>query len=306
MKADNLPARPKRGSRLLLGLISWTLLAAQIACAPGAAPKLQSAVACTSGDSVAEYQSLSPAEQSQFVEKYRQQYSPALEKVRAALKAPHPEPPFRVLARLKVVDSIQEKISRKKYNCLSEMTDIAGARIVIPSYASIPLVTQNIESGLKIVEKDDFITDQRGTGYRAIHYLAAVDGRVVEIQVHTHRGTIWAEASHRLVYKGPFSDDKAVIAYLNRLSAAIFWLDSGLLRELPDIPETLPGQAREDLKKVVVGVRDYSLQSVFELNQFYAQLAREILERDSFDWDDIVGMGGSTNPRKKIEQRLAP
>jgi ppGpp synthetase/RelA/SpoT-type nucleotidyltranferase len=295
----------KQRIRPLLISIVFALLAAQIACAPAVAPNLQNA-ACPAGDSIAEYQGLSPAQQLQFVERYRQQYSPALEKVRAALKAPHPEPPFRVLARLKVVDSIQEKITRKKYTCISELTDIAGGRIVIPSYAALPLVTLNIERALKTVEKEDMITDQRGTGYRAIHYLAEVDGRMVEIQIHTHRGTIWAAASHRLVYKGPFSNDKAVIAYLNRLSEAIFWLDSGLLRELPDVPETLPGPAKEDLKKVVVGVRDYSLQSVFELNQFYAQLAREILESDSFDLDAVVKMGGAANPRKKIEQRAAP
>ncbi|HEY3303612.1 MAG TPA: RelA/SpoT domain-containing protein [Candidatus Binatia bacterium] len=295
----------KHDKSIFISLIASALLAAQIACAPAAAPKLQSA-ACKLGDSVAEYRNLSPAQQTQLVEKYRQQYSPALEKVRAALKAPHPDPPFRVLARLKVVDSIQEKISRRKYNCLSEMTDIAGSRIVIPSYAALPLVTENIERALKTVEKEDMITDQRGTGYRAIHYLADVDGRIVEIQIHTHRGTIWAEASHRLVYKGPFSQDKAVIAYLNRLSEAIFWLDSGLLRELPDVPQSLPAEAREDLKKVVVGVRDYGLQSAFELNQFYAQLAREILERDSFDLDDVVDMGGSSKMRKSIEQKSTP
>jgi ppGpp synthetase/RelA/SpoT-type nucleotidyltranferase len=295
----------KQRVRPLLRLIAWALLVVQIACVPAAAPNLQSA-ACKSGDSVAGYQNLSPTQQTQLVEKYRQQYSPALEKVRAALKVSHPEPPFRVLARLKATDSIQEKIVRKKYACLSEMTDIAGARIVIPSYAAIPLVTQNIERALKIVEKEDMITDQRGTGYRAIHYLAEVDGRVVEIQIHTHRGTIWAAASHRLVYKGPFPNDEAVVSYLNRLSETIFWLDSGLLRELPDVPGTLPGPAREDLKKVVVGVRDYSLQSVFELNQFYAQLAREILESDSFDLDAVVKMGGAINLRKTIEQRAAP
>jgi ppGpp synthetase/RelA/SpoT-type nucleotidyltranferase len=281
--------RNQRG-RPFLGFLAGALFAAPISCAPAVAPKLQSAAACESGDSVAEYQRLSPAQQLQFVDKHRQQYAPALEKVRAALKAPHPEPPFRVLGRLKATDSIQEKITRKKYTCISELTDIAGARIVIPSYAAVPLVTLNIERALKTVEKEDMITDQRGTGYRAIHYLVEVDGRIVEIQIHTHRGTIWAAASHRLVYKGPFSNDKAVIAYLNRLSETIFWLDSGLLRELPDVPESLPGAAREDLKKVVVGVRDYSLQSVFELNQFYAQLAREILESDSFDLEDVAKM----------------
>jgi hypothetical protein len=34
------------------------------------------------------------------------------------------------------------------------------------------------------------------------------------------------------------------------------------------------------------------LQSAFELNQFYVQLARELLERDSFDLEDVAKMKG--------------
>ena len=278
-----------RKSCRLPALAVAVLLAIQLACTRAPLPG-QTFPACKAGDySVAQYRSLNPTQQAQLVENYRKQYSPALEKVRATLKDAHLDPPFYVLGRLKTVDSIEEKLSRKEYTCISDLTDIAGVRIIIPSYAALPLVTQSIESMLFIVEKEDFILDQRRTGYRAIHYLTTVNNRAVEIQIHTHRGTLWAEASHRLVYKGPFSGNRAVISYLNRLSDAIFRLDSGLLQELPPVPETLPPPAREDLTNVVAAVQNFRSLSAVELNRFYMQLERQMLERDSFDLDAATG-----------------
>ena len=125
-------------SCLLPALAVAVLLATQLACTQ-ATPPTQTSAACKAGDySVAQYRSLNPAQQTQLVENCRKQYSPALEKVQGTLKDAHPDPPFRVLGRLKTVDSIQEKISRKKYTFISELTDIAGARIIIPSYAALP------------------------------------------------------------------------------------------------------------------------------------------------------------------------
>jgi ppGpp synthetase/RelA/SpoT-type nucleotidyltranferase len=291
----------KRGLCQWLRFAGAALLAAQLSCAQAAAP-LQAKAGCKAGDdTVAQYQGLGPAEQNRFVENYRRQYAPVLEKALGALRAAHSNPPFRVLGRIKATDSIQEKVSRRNYACFSELTDVAGTRIVIPSYAALPLVTQNIERAFSIVEKEDLIPDQRGTGYRAIHYLVTVDGRIVEIQVHTQRGTIWAEASHRLVYKGPFSDNRAVISYLNRLSETVFLLDSGLLRELPDVPSTLPAAAREDLVKAVAAIHDVGRQNAAELNKFYAEVERDMLERDSFDLEDLWGRSaGSPSLRRSM------
>ncbi|HEY2990596.1 MAG TPA: RelA/SpoT domain-containing protein [Candidatus Binatia bacterium] len=289
--------QPIRRALLLAGA---PLLAGLLACTQVAAPT-QAQAACPAGDyTVAQYQNLTPAQQTQFVENYRRQYAPVLEKVLETLRASGLDPPLRVLGRLKVVESIQEKIVRKKYACFSELTDIAGARIIIPSYAALPLVTQNVENALRIVEKEDLIMDRRGTGYRAIHYLALVDGRLAEIQIHTHRGTIWAEASHRLVYKGPFADNQAVISYLYRLSEAIFWLDSDHLRELPMVAGALPPDAREDLIKVVASINDFGKQTAAELNRFYEQLALEMLEHDSFDLDDVSGLSAGFTTWRKV------
>jgi len=218
---------------------------------------------CTVGDYfIEDYQRLPPKQQNEFVESYRQKYSSALRQALDELRALHSDTSFQVLGRLKSVPSIREKIVRKKYRCFSELTDIAGTRLVIADYAALPLVTERIERHFFVREKQDLMRDEEKTGYRAIHYLAWVDGRVVEIQIHTRRGTLWAEASHRLVFKGPFADNQALVSYLRRLSQAIFLLDSGLQGQIPQAPEALPAEARKILTETIADILAVGKRSV--------------------------------------------
>ncbi|RPJ60938.1 MAG: hypothetical protein EHM23_08665 [Acidobacteria bacterium] len=244
------PWGSKRSLRLLLGM-------ALLIFAPHGGPvaQSQSEWRCAIGDPpVHEYQSLPPNKRTVFVERYRWLYSMPLQKTLDALRAVFSEPYFHVLGRLKSVPSIQEKIVRKKYLCFSELTDVAGTRLVIVDYAALPLVTERIERHFSVKEKQDLLRDEAKTGYRAVHYLVWVDGRIVEIQIHTRRGTLWAEASHRLVFKGPFADNPALVTYLCELSQTIFLLDSGLQGQIPEIPEALPAEARAILTETVVDI----------------------------------------------------
>lgn len=240
---------------------------------------------CRVGDySIAEYERLSPKQQAEFIETYRQRHSSPWKQALEALQAAHKNPPFQVVGRLKTASSIQEKISRKKYHCFSQLTDIAGTRLIIPSYAALPLVTQNIENQFVVREKEDLVKEVRPTRYRAIHYLVLVEDRPVEIQIHTYRGTLWAEASHRLVYKGPFPDHQPLISYLERLSDVIFLLDSGLPAQIPEVPEALPLAAKEMLKKTVAGIKDVSVQNLADLHR---QIQTVMLTEDFFALDEF-------------------
>ena len=240
---------------------------------------------CKVGDvSVAEYERQSPEQQVAFVEAYRQWHSVAWKLAVEALRAAHGNPPFQVVGRLKTGANIQETIARKKYRCFSQLTDIAGTRLVIPNYAALPLVTQNIENQFVVREKEDLIKEVRPTRYRAIHYLVWVDDRPVEIQIHTYRGTLWAEASHRLVYKGPFADNQALVSYLERLSDVTFLLDSGLAAQIPEVPEALPPSAKEILKKTVAGVKDVSVRNLADLRR---QIQTVMLTDDFFALDEF-------------------
>jgi len=240
---------------------------------------------CKVGDvSVAEYERQSAEQRVAFVEAYRQRHFAAWKLALEALRAAHGDPPFQVIGRLKTTASIQEKILRKKYRCFSQLSDIAGTRLVIPNYAALPLVTHNIENHFVIREKEDLVKEVRPTRYRAIHYLVLVEDRPVEIQIHTYRGTLWAEASPRLVYKGPFADHQPLISYLERLSDVIFLLDSGLPAQIPEVPEALPPAAKETLKRIVAGIKDVSVRNLADLRR---QIQTVMLTEDFFALDEF-------------------
>ena len=131
---------------------------------------------CNVGDpSVAEYNQLSPTEQNEKIEELRREHQSEMKTTVSALENFFPNLPIDVISRLKTVASIQEKIVRKGYKCFSRLTDIAGVMLVIPNYAAIPMVAHTIENEFDVIEKKDIINDQRGNGYRAIHYVAVVD-----------------------------------------------------------------------------------------------------------------------------------
>jgi len=211
---------------------------------------------CKVGDpSVAEYNQLSPNEQKEKIEDLRREHKSEMEMTVQAFKSFFPNVPIEVRNRLKTVASIQEKLVRKGYKCFSSLTDIAGVMLVIPNYAAIPMVTHSIENEFDVKEEIDLINDKRGNGYRAIHYVVVVDGRHVEIQIHTARGNIWAFLIHELVYKGPYEEDSNVDKYLIEVSRRIFLLDSGFATQIPPIPADLPAPAKTKIEEALHKVR---------------------------------------------------
>ena len=211
---------------------------------------------CKVGDpSVAEYNQLSPNEQKEKIEDLRREHKSEMEMTVQAFKSFFPNVPIEVRNRLKTVASIQEKLVRKGYKCFSSLTDIAGVMLVIPNYAAIPMVTHSIENEFDVKEEIDLINDKRGNGYRAIHYVVVVDGRHVEIQIHTARGNIWAFLIHELVYKGPYEEDSNVDKYLIEVSRRIFLLDSGFATQIPPIPTDLPAPAKTKIEEALHKVR---------------------------------------------------
>ncbi len=212
---------------------------------------------CKVGDpSVAEYNQLGPSEQTEKIEDLRREHKSEMEMTVEAFKSFFADVPIEVRNRLKTVASIQEKLVRKGYKCFSSLTDIAGVMLVIPNYAAIPMVTHDIENEFDVKEEIDLINDQRGNGYRAIHYVVVVDGRHVEIQIQTARGNIWAFLIHELVYKGPYEEKSNVDKYLIEVSRRIFLLDSGFTIQIPPIPADLPPPAKTKIEEALHKVRN--------------------------------------------------
>lgn len=214
--------------------------------------------ACPGRDlSAVEYLRLGADEQKEGIEAYRGAYRSAMEAVVYRLRKLFADKPVKIQFRLKTVESIQEKLIRKGYRCLSQMTDIAGVRVLILDYAAIPFVSQTVQGYFTVREKEDLINDPRETGYRAIHYLLSMAGRIVELQIHTVRGNIWALMSYSLVYKGPYRSNEAVVNYFKVLSRVLYLLDSGFgHREMP-LPTNLPLSARREIRGGLMLIQAY-------------------------------------------------
>jgi ppGpp synthetase/RelA/SpoT-type nucleotidyltranferase len=103
-------------------------------------------------------------------------------------------------ARLKTINTIVEKLRREKTR-LAEMHDIAGLRIVrdIGLREQDCLVGQIVAllPGARIVDR----RKRPSHGYRAVHVIARVEGRFVEVQIRTAMQDLWAQAMERLADK---------------------------------------------------------------------------------------------------------
>jgi len=100
--------------------------------------------------------------------------------------------------RLKSELTLVEKLRREPGMRLSRMQDVAGMRIV----DDMTRVQQD-ELARRIADLFDRarIADRRAkpsSGYRAVHVVATIEGRFVEIQLRTVLQNLWAQAFERL------------------------------------------------------------------------------------------------------------
>ncbi len=136
-------------------------------------------------------------------------------------------------SRAKTISSFEEKLKKVDENGspkytqpLTEITDLAGVRIIAYTIDDIQLISSFIDKNFNILEKRDVgqeRIDQGQFGYQSIHYLVKLpEGRlalpdfstyedlVCEIQVRTVLQHAWAEMEHDIQYKGSQNIPSAV------------------------------------------------------------------------------------------------
>ncbi len=100
--------------------------------------------------------------------------------------------------RVKVRQSIIEKLHRQPTMRMSQMQDIAGARLV----KDMTRTDQNWIAGqIETLWPGAVVDDLRqrpSYGYRAAHVVVRHDDRLVEVQVRTRLQNVWAQAMERL------------------------------------------------------------------------------------------------------------
>jgi len=96
----------------------------------------------------------------------------------------------------KSTTSIAEKLRRESIR-LTQIQDIAGCRLIVPEVADQERVVASLVELLTAIA----VIDRRqkpSHGYRAVHIVATIDGKGVEIQVRTALQQVWAELSEKL------------------------------------------------------------------------------------------------------------
>ena len=95
----------------------------------------------------------------------------------------------------KSTSSIVDKLNRETIR-LNQVQDIAGCRIVVADVTEQEQVVKSLKDSLPRVS----IVDRRvnpSYGYRAVHVIAEISGKLVEIQVRTPLQHLWAELSEK-------------------------------------------------------------------------------------------------------------
>lgn len=164
-------------------------------------------------------------------------------------------------SRVKEEKSLSDKIDIKegKYQCLNDITDIVGIRIITYLDSDVDIIAEMIKKEFNIDEEnsiDKRKLDNDVFGYRSLHYVASfneerrnlTDLRSIkdlkfEIQIRSILQHAWAEIEHDLGYKSTVSVPDNFIRSFNRLSALLETADiefDRLKKDLKSYEKRLP------------------------------------------------------------------
>ncbi|GAB1644217.1 GTP pyrophosphokinase family protein [Krasilnikovia sp. MM14-A1259] len=145
-----------------------------------------------------------------------------------------------VSSRVKDLDSVLEKVDRKKYRApLTEMQDLVGARIVCLFMPDLLNIRKMLHDTFDVLQEEDKINteDVASFGYMSVHYVCRLGDwhsgphyegilqQVFEIQARTIAMDAWANISHHLAYKGEASIPQALRKDFHALSGLFYVAD---------------------------------------------------------------------------------
>lgn len=103
-------------------------------------------------------------------------------------------PDAEVSSRTKRIETVIAKLLRRPDLPLSEITDLAGARIVVADRAEQNAIVARLQQIYEVQDTDDK-SDSPKSGYRAMHLDIRYGGRLLEIQVQTRNQRRWQQVS---------------------------------------------------------------------------------------------------------------
>ena len=99
-------------------------------------------------------------------------------------------------SRTKRVETVAAKLQRRPDLTLSQVTDLAGCRIIVFSRAEQQAVVARLLATYDVQQVDDK-SDSPKFGYRAVHFDIRYRGQLMEIQVQTRNQFRWQQVSEQ-------------------------------------------------------------------------------------------------------------
>ena len=97
-------------------------------------------------------------------------------------------------SRTKRVETVAAKLQRRPELALSQVTDLAGCRIIVSGRAEQQAAVARLLGAYDVQQVDDK-SDSPKFGYRAVHFDIRYRGQLMEIQVQTRNQHLWQMVS---------------------------------------------------------------------------------------------------------------
>ena len=174
----------------------------------------------------------------------------------------------------KTIFAIGEKLRRERTMRLSRMQDVAGCRVVVNDIPEQDQAVERLARAFAKVKVDDR-RKQPSHGYRAVHVIATVRDKVVEIQVRTELQNLWAQCSEVLADR---IDPRIKYGGGNRGIQDILSLYSGFVASVEAV-EIEPGDSEIARRRANHGLEDRKAQlreTLDELRRMFETIPRRV------------------------------
>ena len=185
---------------------------------------------------------------------YRRQHSSFLEKAQNFFnkKIKDIDKNSIIVARLKKIDTIINKLRYNEDMSLSNMNDIAGCRIVTKDLQSVKNLQKNLKENCSFLEfkKERNYLKTKDSGYRGVHFIYKAKQEKyfrlqLELQIRTELQNIWATA----VEVVDFFEDKQLKRGLINNKWGNFFKQVSYLFEKKELGKTISKKEKENFKK---------------------------------------------------------
>lgn len=212
--------------------------------------------------------------------------------------------------RCKTVESLAGKVARKeKYKSLSEVTDLAGVRIITLFSSDVDVVAELIEREF-VIDRANSIDkrvalDPDRFGYLSLHYVISLNqsrGELqeyagfaplkLELQIRSILQHTWAEIEHDIGYKSVAEVPKQIRRRFSRLAGLLELADqefTGIRKELDEYAVEVDDNIQERAEEILLD--KVSLQTFVGSNQLCVELDSLIAKmRNAKQKESLVNM----------------